>query len=164
MGPPDEPPTRPRLENMMGTTVNTQRRRLAVALAAVGALAALTVAPSPAARADDPIKFFAPCGTVKGPHWSHAGKSGTKYHVFATGKASVIHAVCTFGKASVPLIARQTYTGDESKIKGHFGFNDCRALPLVGLRQKIFAGNCIDDQEGDSFTWFGVGLHYPGIG
>ena len=148
----------------MRTTVNKQRRRLVVALAAVVALAVLAVAPSPAARADDPIKIWVPCGTVKGPHWSHAGKSGTKYHVFATAKVSLIRVVCTFGKASVPLIARQTYTGDVSKIKGHYGFNDCAALPLVGLKQKIFAGRCIDDQEGDSFAWLGVGLSYPGLG
>ena len=149
----------------MRPTLNTRRRRLAAALSAVVALAALAVAPSPAARADDPtIKFSAPCGTVRGPHWSHAGKSGTSYHVFATAKASVFHAVCTLGKASVPLIARQTYTGDESKIKGHYGYNDCRALPLVGLRQKVFAGNCIDGEDGTSFTWLGVGLHYPGLG
>ena len=145
----------------MRTTVNTQRRRLAVALTAVVALAALTVAPSPAARTD---VFFHPCGTVTGPRWSHAGKSGTKYRVFAVGKPSVIHAVCTFGKAAVPLIARQTYDGYSAKIKGRFGFNDCSPLAIVGYKQKIFAGECIDDQEGDSFWWLAVGLHYPSLG
>ena len=154
----------------MRPTVNKQRRRLAVALASVVVLAVLTVAPSPAARADDPVKLFVPCGTVKGPRWSHAGKSGTKYHVFATGKASHIPAICSLGLRAVPKIAKQTYTGDESKIKGAFAFNDCRALPLVRLRQKVFAGNCIDsnidypEDFGESFTWLGVGLSYPGLG
>jgi hypothetical protein len=136
---------------------------------AAAALVALTVAPSLAARANDTLRFFAPCGTVTGPHWSALGKSGTKYKIVVTAKASVVHAVCVLAKAAVPLIAKETYNGHNSSIKGRYGFTDCTTLPLAGLPraglgQKAFAGQCIDDQEGDSFAWIGVGLHYPGLG
>jgi len=129
----------------------------------------LAVAPSPAARADDPVKVLARCGTVTGPLWSHAGKSSTKYHVFATAKTSVIHAVCTLAKAAVPYMVRQTETAaivlGKSKFKGHYGFNNCHALQaLVKMGQKAFAGQCIDDANYELFAWLGAGLSYPGLG
>jgi hypothetical protein len=134
------------------------------ALAATAAVAALTAAPNLATGAEDPIKIWAHCGTVTGPHWRHAGKSGSTYRVFATAKTSVVHAVCVLAKAAVPIIAKQTYDGTNKSIRGRHGFTDCSTLPLVGLGQKAFAGQCIDDEEGDSFGWIGLGLHYPGLG